>query len=218
MDVGALLERPQGVGQGGEVQACGETHEAPGDMGDVPGVGGAGVTGDHSTTTFGYANGTGALATVTTPGTAGDIVTTNVYDGVTGHLTEVKTMQGSTIIEQDDYAYPTPGTLTLHADQVSYKQVTRLLANATGSTSDAYFQVYTYDDLNQLTHVATYAGTYNANYTTSSPTSSENFTYDSLGNRTGGGFTTNSMNQYLTDAAGHALTYDARPLRAWTGA
>ena len=43
MDAGAVLERPQGVGQGGEVQACGEAHEAPGDVLDVPFDGGGGL-------------------------------------------------------------------------------------------------------------------------------------------------------------------------------
>ena len=42
MDAGAVLEGPQGVGQGGEVQACGEAHEAAGDVLDVPFDGGGG--------------------------------------------------------------------------------------------------------------------------------------------------------------------------------
>ena len=43
MDAGAVLEGPEGVGQGGEVQACGEADEAAGHVLDVPFDGGGGL-------------------------------------------------------------------------------------------------------------------------------------------------------------------------------
>ena len=43
MDGGAVLEGPEGVRQGGEVQACGEAHEAAAHVLDVPFDGGGGL-------------------------------------------------------------------------------------------------------------------------------------------------------------------------------
>jgi hypothetical protein len=59
MDAGAVLEGPEGVGQGGEVQACGKAHEAAAHVLDVPFHGGGGWGLDAADEGGGIAEGLG---------------------------------------------------------------------------------------------------------------------------------------------------------------
>ncbi len=111
------------------------------------------------------------------------------------------TTRGSTIIEQEDYTYPASGA---HMDQISRKQVTRLLDTA---GTETFYITYAYDGQNQLTAMSTYSGVYGS---TESHTTlaSQTWAFDALGNRTD--LTTNIMNEYTADDNSHALAYDAR--------
>ena len=102
--------------------------------------------------------------------------------------------------------YPDPGQA--HYDDVTRKQITRVVTSGTASSTVYSYVLYTYDSLNELTAMTTYDGVYGG--TESHATlASETFAYDALGNRTNLGFTSNIMNQYVTDANGHALSYNA---------
>ncbi len=57
--------------------------------------------------------GTGAQSTVTTGTGAGDMVRTKHYNASNGHLESVTTMRGSTIIYEEDLAYPAAGSLVI---------------------------------------------------------------------------------------------------------
>jgi hypothetical protein len=131
------------------------------------------VTGSQSATTFGHELGSGALATQTTAMSGDDLVTTNHYNATTGKLESVVTMRGDTLIEEDDYTYPASGA---HLDQISRKQVTHLLSD---NSTEAYYETYTYDALNQLTSDIRYSGVYGVGSHTT--LWDEEFAYDAAG-------------------------------------
>jgi RHS repeat-associated protein len=78
-----------------------------------------------------------------------------------------------------------------------------------GGAPESFYVTYAYDDLNQLTSTITYPGTYIEGQTPT-PTSSESFAFDDIGNRTDG-FQSNSLNEYTQSptASGSQLQYDA---------
>jgi hypothetical protein len=104
------------------------------------------VSNDNSTSSFAYLPISGQMGTLTTAMSGDDLVTTSQYDALTGHLTQVKTMRGTTLIEEDDYSYFGAGDANM--GQISMKQVTRRLSD---NSTEAYYETYTYDALNQLT-------------------------------------------------------------------
>ena len=66
-------------------------------------------------------------------------------------------MRGTTVIYQEDITHPTAGSA--HYDQVSHKQVTRLVVSGTSSSTQTFYTNYTYDAMNQLTAIASFNGT-----------------------------------------------------------
>jgi hypothetical protein len=108
-------------------------------------------------------------------------------------------------LEEDSF-YATDGGA---AELVSREEVTRRQESGGTVTLQQEYICYTYDSLNQVTAMTTYAGVYGGTESHAILTS-ETFAYDAVGNRTDLGYTSDIMNRYLTDAQGNSLSYNAR--------
>jgi hypothetical protein len=97
------------------------------------------------------------------------------------HLESVVTKRGTTILYEEDNTYPSAGSA--HYDQIIHKQITRMVINGSGFSTEHFYTTYSYDTANQLTFTQSYNGTYGStesHYALSTP-HGDSFTYDCVG-------------------------------------